>query len=669
MTTTTWTTSAPVAAATDAVRRVGRDRVVLGALLAGTAVLYFWDLTASGYANEFYAAAAQAGSQSWSAFLWGASDAAGSITVDKPPAAIWPMALSVRLFGLSSFAILLPQVLMGIGSVWLVFAGVRRRLGTGPAVLAGVVLALTPVAALMFRFDNPDALLVLLMTAAAYAVQRAIESPSDRRRLGWMALMGALIGLGFLTKQLQAFLVLPGFAAAYLLAAPVPIARRLRDGFVALGALVVAAGWWVALAELVPASARPYIGGSQTNSFLELTFGYNGFGRLTGDEAGSVGGGGGWGQTGLTRLLEGQFGGQIAWLAPAAVVLGAAGLWLRRGRPRTDPTRAMLLLWIGWLVVTWLTFSLMAGIFHEYYTVALAPAIAVLAGLGGGLVWRARAERTWALPLLAGIVLLTTVWAYALLGRSADWQPWLRPVVVVAGVAAAVLLLAAQWRGAALARAGIALAVVAGLLGPAAYTLQTVATPHAGSIVTAGPAVTAAGPGGMVRGGPGGAAGGGAGGGPGGGPPGGVAPGGGTQFGGPPAGQGGGGAVPGGGAMGGLLGGGTASADVTALLLENADDYTWVAATVGAQNAASYQLATEHSVMPIGGFNGSDPSPTLEQFQQDVADGKIHYFIGGGVGGGSEIADWVAENFTAVTVDGVTLYDLGATSGGESIDA
>ena len=167
-------------------------RPALLALLLVTAAAYFWNLTASGWANAFYSAAVQAGSQSWSAFFYGASDAAGSITVDKPPASLWVMALSVRLFGLNSFAILAPQVLMGVASVGFVHASVKRYWGAGAGLLAGAVLALTPVAVLMFRFNNPDALLVLLMTAAAWATMRAIERGSIR----WFALVGALIGLG-----------------------------------------------------------------------------------------------------------------------------------------------------------------------------------------------------------------------------------------------------------------------------------------------------------------------------------------------------------------------------------------------------------------------------------------------------------------------------------------
>jgi len=676
------TSDAPVSGGTDRPLRSRWERPALAGLLLATAALYLWGLSASGWANSFYAAAAQAGSQSWTAFLYGASDAAGSITVDKPPASLWVMALSVRVFGLSSWSILAPQALMGVATVATLYASIRRRFSPQTALLAGAVLALTPVAALMFRFNNPDALLVLLLTLAAYATLRAVENGRTR----WMLLAGALVGLGFLTKQLQAFLVLPGFAAAYLIAAPVSLGRRIRDGLLAVGAMVLAAGWWVALVELVPASMRPYIGGSQTNSFLELTFGYNGLGRLTGSETGSVGGGGGGGfgfssQSGIGRMFASEAGGQIAWLIPAALLLLLAGLWLRGRGSRTDAPRAALIVWGSWLVVTLLTFSLMAGIFHAYYTVALAPAIAALVAIGTTLLWERRAQ-LWPVAVLAVVTLATSGWAFVLLGRSAGWLPWLRWAVLVAGLLGAVGLLAGHRVGARVLTTSVVVAILASLAGPTAYTLQTVATAHTGAIVTAGPTV-AGGMGGMPggargampggRGGPGGTQGapgvpptmpGGTGAFPGTPPTGGTVPGG-TAAGGTAP----GGTVPGGfpgGGMGGLLNGSKVGEKITTLLLKNADSYTWVAATVGAINASSYQLATDKSVMPIGGFNGSDPSPTLAQFKASVAAGKIHYFIGGaGFGqstGGSnasaQISAWVKATFTAQTVDGTTVYDL-----------
>ncbi len=233
-------------------------RPALLALLAATAVLYLWGLGSSGWANNYYAAAAQAGTQDWKAWLFGSLDAGNAITVDKPPAALWVMGLSGRLFGFSAFTMLLPQALMGVGAVALLYATVRRASGPAAGLIAGAVLALTPVAALMFRFNNPDALLVLLLVAAAYCMVRATETASTR----WIALAGCVIGFAFLTKMLQAFLVVPGFALAFLVAAPVGMWKRIGKLAVGAAAMIVSAGWYIALVSLWPADSRPYIGGS-----------------------------------------------------------------------------------------------------------------------------------------------------------------------------------------------------------------------------------------------------------------------------------------------------------------------------------------------------------------------------------------------------------------------
>lgn len=658
--------------------------LALAGLLVATAVLYLWGLSSSGWANSFYSAAAQAGSESWKAFFFGSSDAANAITVDKTPLSLWPMALSVRVFGLSSWSILVPQAIEGVLAVWLLTSSVRRTTRSSWAgLLAGACLALTPVAVLMFRFNNPDALLVLLMVAAAYAVLRAVEATEDvaaRHPVRWLALAGVLVGLGFLTKMLQVFLVLPAFALVYLVAANTTLLKRLGHLLVACGAMVAAAGWWIAIVELWPASSRPWIGGSQHNSILELTLGYNGFGRLNGNETGSVGGGTGggsggmWGETGLTRLFDSEIGGQIAWLLPTALLLLVAGLWLTRRAPRTDRVRAGLLLWGTWLLVTGLTFSFMAGIFHAYYTVALAPAVAALVGIGAWLVWRQRGTPVGAC-LAAAAVLTASVTSFVLLSRSPDFVPWLRWVVIALGVVVAIAAAGLAWLPRRIGAVVVAAVVLVGLAGPTAYAVQTAGTAHTGSIPTAGPSVTGStgrGPGGGFGGRPGG----GFGGGPGGGAPQGAPPTGGAPQGSPPTGggqTGGGqtGGAPTGAGMGGLLDSSSPGAEITALLEADAEDYTWVAAAVGSNTAAGYQLATQEPVMAIGGFNGSDPSPTLEEFQRYVADGEIHYFIGGsgfgqsmgGSNAGSEIASWVEETFTATTVDGVTVYDLstGAT--------
>jgi 4-amino-4-deoxy-L-arabinose transferase-like glycosyltransferase len=637
-------------------------RPALFALLLATGAFYVIGLTSNGWANSFYSAAVQAGSQSWKAFLFGSSDAGNSITVDKPPASLWVMALSVRIFGLSSFSILLPEVLMGVATVGVVHATVKRCSTAAAGLLAGAVLALTPVAVLMFRFNNPEALLVLLMTLGAWATMRSIEQGSPK----WMAIVGVFIGLGFLTKALQVLLVVPFFGLGYVLFANTTLRRRIVGAIVGVGAMLLSAGWWVAIVELIPASMRPYIGGSQDNSFLSVTFGYNGLGRLSGSEVGSVGGGQrgpGSGTESITRLFTQTIGGQISWLLPTAALLLIAGLAFRGRRPRTDLRRASYVVWGGWLLVTGLVFSLMAGIFHEYYTVALAPAIAALVGMGACEAWDRRTH--WAgrgvLAAAAGTAAGMGFW---LLGRTTAYGGWLRWSVLVVGFAAALLLLLTDRLPRFATAVTVGGAVAAALAGPTAYAVTTVTTPHTGSIVTAGP--NTGGPGGMGRGGvpgggmprggfPGGAPGGLAGGMPGGMPPGGF-PGGSGQTGGRAGANG----------MGGLLNASTPSAEVVAALRAEASSYRWAAATVGSQNAAGLQLGSGEPVMPIGGFNGSDPSPTLDEFKGYVASGDIHYFMGGGGfrgqnGGGNsgnEISSWVQANFTQVSIGGTTMYDL-----------
>jgi 4-amino-4-deoxy-L-arabinose transferase-like glycosyltransferase len=670
-------------------------------VLALTALLYLWDLTRNGWANDFYAAAVQAGTKSWKAFFFGSFDSSNFITVDKTPASLWVMELSGRIFGFSQWSMLVPQALEGVASVGLLYAAVRRWFGPAAGLIAGVVLALTPVAALMFRFNNPDALLVLLMTAAAYTLVRAIENGRTR----WLVFCGVLLGFAFLAKMLQAFLVVPGFAIAYLWAgAPRSWLRRLWQTVVMGVGIIVGAGWWVLIAELVPAADRPYFGGSTDNNILQLAIGYNGLGRLDGDETGSVGGspgGAGWGgATGLLRLFRTEFGGQISWLLPTALVCLAAMLWVSRRAARTDRIRAAALLWGGWVLITGLVFSYMSGIIHPYYMVALAPGIGALVGIGAMALWQRRLG--WAGRSVAAVTIVgTAIWSYVLLDRTPDWLPWLRWAVLIAGVLGAAGVLAAgslASRGSfrRLILATVALAMVAGLGGPTAYALDTVATAHTGAIPSAGPETVGfgGGPGGFGggrAGGFGGGRAGGFGGGraggfagtrPGGKLPGGTAGGFGGGSSGTKAGgtsgfgfgrPGGAGAVgrPGGaggaggfGGAGGLGGNTNVSSALIKLLEKDASSYKWVAATEGSESAAPIELATGDAVVAIGGFNGTDPWPTLAAFKELVAKHEIHYYVGqggasfGGGRGSSSIASWVAAHFKKETVGGQTVYDL-----------
>jgi 4-amino-4-deoxy-L-arabinose transferase-like glycosyltransferase len=580
-----------------------REAWLTAALLVGTAVLYLVGVERSGWANSYYAAAVQAGAANWEAFFFGSSDAANSITVDKPPAALWVMGLSVRLFGLSSWSLLVPEALMGVAAVALLVATVRRAAGPGAALLAGLLLALTPVLTLMARVDDPDALLTLLLVAAAWSTGRAL----DDGRLRWTLLTGTLLGLAFLTKSLQAFLVLPALAGVLLVAGPGALRRRAGHLLAGGAALVVAAGWWLLAVALVPSSGRPWIGGSSTNSALDLALGYNGLGRLTGDESG---GGATWVQgSGSPLRLFGSAGDQIGWLLPAAAIALVAGAVAVRGRPRTDPLKAALVLWGGWIVTTGLVFSFMRGIWHSYYTVEMAPAVAALVAVGATLLWRR--DTLPAHAVLAVGSLLTTVWAVSLIDRRLSSGRPVALVVETAGLAAVLAVgarAATRRRPVALMAAGLLLA--AAVVGPAAWSVATVLRPHTGSAVSAGPAV-----GGRLW-------------------------------------------APARAPVAAPL-----PAEALALLRQDPGGWTWTAATIG-HRAADLQLAIGAPVMPIGGFFGRDPSPTLQNFQAEVAAHRVHWFVPGTTGGplAAAIERWVHHHAQAVRVGSTTLYDLSPLS-------
>ena len=702
----------------------GWARPALLALLVATALLYLVGLSRNGWANEFYAAAAQAGTKSWKAFLFGSLDSSSFITVDKPPAFLWVMELSARVFGVNYWSLLVPQALEGMATVAVLYTTVRRWFGPPAAVIAGTVMALAPVATLIFRFNDPDALLTLMMTVAAYTATRAIESGRTR----WLALTGALLGLAFLAKMLAAFLVLPALALAYLVAGPPKLGRRIWQLLVGGAALLATAGWWVAIDLLTPAASRPFVGSSTDNNILQLTFGYNGLSRLTGNRgafggsgraggrglgggagsggAGTAGGrglgagafggrgfGGGTfgGGTGITRLFQPAWGGQISWLIPAALIAFAVMVWMSRRAARTDRTRAAALLWGGWLVVAGLVLSFMSGTTHSYYTIALAPPVGALTGIGAVALWRIR--HTWlARAVMATALAATAAWAWVLLGRSPGWFPWLRVVIVIAaaGAAGAILagpaLRAATVRGRmVLAAVPLSLAVIAGLGGPLAYSLDTAASTSTGANPSAGPALAPAlgglagargvadarGLGGRLF-------------------PGGGAAGRGEVAGGE-AGRGGfpgpagrfAGARPGG-FPGGFGGSATVTGTFARLLETGASRYRWAAATDGSDSAAAMELATGGvPVMAIGGFRGTDPAPSLAEFEKLVSSRGIHYYVAGrpgggfggfggrgigGTGGGStdaaQISAWVQAHFTARTVGGMTVYNLTAPAAG-----
>ncbi|WP_211348949.1 hypothetical protein [Nocardioides litoris] len=441
-----------------------------------------------------------------------------------------------------------------------------------------------------------------------------------------------------MTKMLQAFLVLPALALTYLLFASAPVLRRWLHLLGAAAATTVLGSWWLVAVELWPAATRPWIGGSQRNSALELVLGYNGVGRLTGDQVGSVSTSRGWGHNTVLRLLDPGSGGQASWLLPAAALLGVLALWLTRGAREGHRARPAVVLWLTWTGVTWLVFSLMGGIFHDYYTVALAPGVASLVGLGSWVAWHHRGEAVVTRTLGAAVV-VTGVMALVVLWPQRSWSPWL-PWVVLALALVALWRVAHAHRRAVPVGAGFAAAaLLAGLVGPAAYSVETAATPHSGAVPHAGPPAA---PEPSYAGGP--------------------AP---TP------------ADPDGPSVGDLLTASRSSPALTRLLARDADRYTWVAAVTGANSAAGFQLATDRSVMPLGGFNGTDPAPSFAEFRRYVAQGRIHWFVSGGgrlvreepdgedlavtrTGSSAavRIERWVARTFPARVVDGVVVHDL-----------
>lgn len=647
-------------------------RPALLSMLAGTAVLYLWNIGVNGWANSYYAAAVQAGSTSWKAFLFGSLDAGNAITVDKPALFLWPMGLAARIFGLNSWSLLVPQALEGVAAVALLAATVRRldvladrpdgrvpgrpgAVGHMAGLAAGAMFALTPVATLMFRFDNPDAMLTLLVVAAGYALVRALESAST----GWLAGAGALVGLAFITKLGQALLVVPALALVYLVAAPGRPLRRIGQLLVAGLALIASAGWWIALVELWPASARPYTGGSKGNSVLELALGFNGLGRLFGSEAGETAAGGinaiapliSGSTPGMTRLFTGGPAAEISWLLPAALLSLLAGLWLTRRAPRTHAGRAGVLLFGLWLLVTAAVFSTMEGIFHEYYTIALAPPIAGLVATCGLLLWRERSSVSARAFAAAGI-LLTAGWDVHLLASNASYLPWLRYAVgatAVLGVAAAAGGLLVRSFRRPLVAAALVAATAGGLSGAGSYAVATVGSAHLGSIPRSGPAGAGLGPWGML--------------------PAVVKPSGGREL--PQGRTSQSGEIPSGSGMPSAAGmlGGPSEVDSRLVSMLRATTTTWAAATTAAIAQAPLQLAAGRPVIAVGGFTGDDPAPSLDTFTRMVSQGEIHYFVlSGGLGAvfgarpddaaSSRIEDWVKAHYTPVTVGQVVVYDL-----------
>ena len=602
------------------------ERWTLPVLLALTGTLYLFGALHNGMANSYYAAAVQAASQDWTAWLFGSLDAANYVSIDKPPLATMVMGLSARLFGFSSFSMLLPSVLAGVGSVWLVYASVKRQFGFMSAAIAGMVLAMTPVAVLMFGFNNPDAILTLMLTASGYAFLRSLEG---KRPLLWLGLAGLFTGLAFNTKMLQGLMVLLAMVLVYLVFAKPPIVTRFLHVMFAGVITTMSTLWWSMLVWLTPAGSRPWVGSTNDNNIWSLIFGYNGLGRLLGGRGGGGGpdgasmmpggghgpGGTGFGgQTGIFRIFNNDFGPNIAWLLVLALAGGGLLLWILRKTPRTNRGRAAVIFWMLWLLIHIVIFSMTSGVIHPYYVVVMAPAVAALVGISLPFLWGAYTRRkpyAWLLPVLVGV---TAIIAVMILGYAGTmtWLMWIVGLFGLAGMIGLLVNLYAPRRW--LQNLAIVAALAACTLAPTVYTLATVNVAHTGSIPTAGPSSTA------MRG----------------------------------------------------SNNETSQADsqLVQYLVERQHGATWLVAVASANESAAIQLTSGQPVMAVGGFNGSDTPLTLEQFKQLVKAGKVNYYAisshgrGGGPGGGNnEITAWVKQTGAVVNYGGsdVTLYKLSAT--------
>ncbi|MGA9315531.1 MAG: glycosyltransferase family 39 protein, partial [Solirubrobacteraceae bacterium] len=521
--------------------RVHPQYVALACILALAALLNTHRLSQNGYANTFYAAGVHSMLKSWHNFFFVSFDGGGLVTIDKPPLALWVQTASAELFGFSPLSLLLPEAIISVIAVAVLYRIVARRLDAGAGLVAALALAVFPSFVAVSRENGVDPLLLLLMILACGATLNAIEDGRWR----WLMASALLVGLAFNTKTLAAYLVVPGIGLAYLACAPGRWYRRI--GMLAVAGLVVmgiASFAWIAVVELTPASQRPYVGSSTNNTELGLTFEYNGLGRVEGEVGGPgkipVAEGGlvrtrpvhrqrplypptaaqrarlaalarheavlheravkaatstylpdgrlrdaiaFGGETSPMRLFEDRLADQGSWTLPFAIfgMFALALLLLVGERKRRSPRLAFLIVFGGWLLVEVVILSLSKGIVHPYYISAVAPGAAAMIGAGAFALTRFAKQRSWGVLLLPCAVGATVVAQIAVL----DYQHYLRWFVPVLIGGAAVLVLAMAARRLAAPAMGLLVCLL--LFAPAVYAKTTWLAPVEGTFPAAGP--------------------------------------------------------------------------------------------------------------------------------------------------------------------------------------
>ncbi|MBV9015123.1 MAG: glycosyltransferase family 39 protein [Alphaproteobacteria bacterium] len=652
-----WGTVLTVTAAFTSVPRViTPPRLCLAAILAVAAMLRGWDLGERGFITPYYLAGVRSMLASWHNFVFNAFDPAGFVSLDKPPVAFWIQTLSAKLFGFSPFSVLLPQLIEGLGAIVLLYVLVRRRFGELAGLVAALALAFTPVAVAVDRSNNTESCLVLVLLFAAWAAIRALETARPRYLLLW----AVAVGIGFNTKMLVAFGIVPVVALIYLFWTPL----RWRVRFAQLGlagtVLAAVAASWVLLYELTPPSDRPFVDSSPGNSMLQLVVGHNALERFVHPNAARREAmraarsatdaqtplplGRDFAPAGPLRLFAPRLAAQMAWLFPLALIGGVLA-W-RRSRP-AGAERLDLLLWAGWAASYGIVFSAAGGLFHAYYLVVMAPALAALAGIGAAALWANYREglMRWLLP---GAVIATAIWqAYIIDGYGSAH------LAIDVSLTAVILLIASSVPAIGVVMspkrsvAPLAIAAAALLLGlPAAWSIGTAAA----SGITGFPAAR------------------------------------------PPflneaaANQRQRWAM-----VAGALAG---DSRLLAFLSERDAGEEFLLAAVNARLAAPVIIATGRPVMALGGFNGRDPILSVDDFARLVAERRVRFALIGdgapglrrvfGEGHQQDIVDWIRTNGRPVDpalwrgtdtsmagwtrrgaeAAGVQLYDLRPDQGG-----
>jgi 4-amino-4-deoxy-L-arabinose transferase-like glycosyltransferase len=642
------------------------QKIALGIILLVAGVLNFWGLDQMGYSNTYYAAAVKSMLQSWHNFFFVSLDAGGFVSIDKPPLALWIQTASAKLFGFSGVSIILPEAIAGLLSVAVLYYLVRRVFGPGAGLVAALALTVMPVSVVVSRNNLVDSILVLVLLLGAWAISRAVETG----RLRWLLLCAVIVGLGFNVKMMQAYLILPAFGLVYLFGTSVSWRRRILNLFLAALLLIVVSLSWIVAVDLVPASQRPYVGSSTTNSELELAIGYNGLERLlgmnggggtasssggfggrsassgtgtstpptggtgtftpptggtgtpptggtgtftppTGGGTGAGGGGtGGFfntGQAGVLRLFSQGLGGQSGWLLPLALIgLIVAASQEKVRLPLTRKQQGVVL-WGTWLLTTGVFFSV-AGFFHQYYLATMAPAVAAMAGIGIMALWKEYRRGSWSSWLLPVALVVTAGVQIYMLSSYQSWSAVLTPIIaglcILGALGLMLPLIIPRLRIAALQKTAVVIGMIALLAAPSIWSAVTVLQANGGLVPSAGPST------GSVAS---------------------LAP--------------------------ASSGSSQSSLGVDQQLVKYLEAHkgnaTYLFATMSATSAAPYIISTGDAVMALGGFTGSDNILTTSQLATLVKEGKVHYFLLSGNGGGqssgnSALVQWIESHSKVV---------------------